>query len=285
MKSLNAAMRVLLVGAALGGLAHAGVVFLDRGLPNSTSVNGASATRSNEAWVTGFPTDPTNTVFNLVGDNLSFANSGIIDSLTVFEVANNIVGGASSSLPTAEFSSISLYLGTDTLATTTGIPLVSSSYYANPVGYQPGNVNFVGTGGTFPIYAVTFGGLNFAVTAGTVYDFALNAVGNPGACANPLSAPFGEPCLLALHGSNAALAGTPQDGADGQFINFTLPAGGTATVLGACNAACQASTLGVASVAATDIDVIVNPEPATLWGTLGAGLIGLMLYARKRRSA
>jgi len=276
--SLNAAIRVFFLGAALSGLVHANVIF-DRGLPNSTNVNGAPATRSNEAWLTGFTSSGN---YQLVGDNFTPTINGTISSITVFEVANNT--NVALATPTQEFASVTLYEGTAAAATTTGISAVSSSYSFARVFYQPGSVNFIDqTATAFPIYSLTFSGLNIPVTSGTVYDFAVDATSAAaGACA---ASPFGDPCFLALHGTDAALAGTTQQGSDNQFINFIL-AGGKATVQGTCNAACQASTASVPSMAPTDINIQVTvvPEPGT-WGALAGGLAGLMLVARKRRRA
>jgi len=283
MSRLYPAIRVFVLGAGLTGLVHAGGVF-DRVLPNSTNVNGSPATRSNEAWVTGFFSNAPGTppVYQLVGDDFTPNFSGIVSSLTVYEVANNNIGDGASAVPTSEFSTITLYEGTSAAAMAGGISAVSSAYSFSQAFYQPGSVNFIDQNGfSFPIYALTFGGLNLPVVAGTTYDFALDATAKAGGCAN---SPFGDPCFLALHGTNAALAGTgPQDGANNQFINFKL-AGGLATVQGSCNAACQASTASVPAMAGTDINILINPEPGT-WATLAGGLASLILVARKRRGA
>jgi hypothetical protein len=247
---------------------------LDRGLPNDSNINGASP-RSNLAWLAD-----TEATGNINGDSFSFNNSGNITSITVFEVANNPAGG-SSSLPTSEFSSISLYEGADG----SPLPLVSSSYTSLLVTYQPGGENYLGTDGVthYAIYALTFSGLNLAVAGHTLYDFAVDAVGNPGGCVNTV---FGDPCILGLHGSNAGLSGTPQQGSDGQFLTFTV-GGGTASLIGPCNGACQAGSIPLGlNAPAEDINVQIQgtltPEPAT-FGTLAASLGGLLLFARKLR--
>jgi hypothetical protein len=271
MRISHAAVRLVVLGTALSGLAHAGLI-LDRGLPNDSNINTATP-RSNFAWLAD-----TEATGNINGDSFQFKDGGTIDSITVWEVVNNPVGSGNPSDPASEFSSISLYLGADG----SPLPFSSSSFSSALVTYQPGGEDYLGSDGVthFSIYALTFSGLNFAVTAHTVYDFAVDAVGNPGGCANTT---FGDPCILALHGSNAGLSGTPQQGSDGQFLVFTV-SGGVASLVGPCDVGCQAGTIGTNP--ADDINVQIQgtltPEPATL-GTLAASLGGLILFARKRR--
>jgi hypothetical protein len=274
---MNSLVRIALLGVALSGLAHATTIY-SRGLPTSTNANsGTPTTRSNEAWLTGF-TDPNNGDYTLAGDDFSFGNDGTINSITVFEVANNNIGDGAAADPGSEFASITLYEG----AIASPLTAVSSSYTAVQNVYQPGASTFVDQNGfDYAIYALTFSGLNLAVTAGTEYGFALDATANAGACAN---SPFGDPCFLALHGSNAALSGTTQQGSDDQFRYFTL-SGGSASFQTFCEVTCQQGNTGLAT-APTDINVLISgtlttPEPAT-WSTLAAGLAGLLLFARKR---
>lgn len=279
MRISHPVVRLLVLGVALAGFSKAGLI-LDRGLPNSTNVNNvAGANRSNVSWISGFSAG----AYYLVGDSFSFGNSGTVDSITVFEVANNTVGSMVSSFPTDEFSSITLYYGN----AANPLSLFSSTYTSAPVAYQAGLQNYQGFSGNFyPIYSLTFSGLNLAVTAGTTYDFAVDAAPKAGACA---TAPSGDPCTLALHASNAALSGTPQQGSDNQFIFFTL-AGSVATFNGFCDSG-STNTLATNYCGApwdksSDINVQIQgtltPEPAT-WGTLAASLAGLIVLARKRR--
>jgi hypothetical protein len=275
---MNSLVRIFLLGAALSGLAHAATIY-SRGLPSSTNANsGTPATRSNEAWLTGF-TDPNNGNYTLAGDDFTFGSNGTINSITVFEVANNNIGDGAAADPASEFASISLYEG----PIASPLTFLSSSYTAVQNVYQPGASTFVDQNGfDYAIYALTFGGLSLPVTAGTEYGFALDATANAGACQ---FSPFGDPCVLALHGSNAGLSGTPQQGSDDQFRYFTLGGvGPVATFENFCDVVCQQGS--IPGAAPTDINILISgtlttPEPAT-WGTLAAGLAGLLLFARKR---
>jgi hypothetical protein len=283
MRISHLVVRLALFGTALSGLAHATPIVFNRGLPNSANVNGNP--RSNIGWLSGTGTAP-QAGDNIVGDDFSLNGSGSIDSITVYEIANNNInntGGGASDHPGNEYSNITLYLG----ASGSPLNVASSVYTVSNASYQPGNIPYrsPSDGNFYEIWAITFSGLGFAVTTGTVYDFAVDATGVPGACA---TAPGGEPCIIALHASNN-LSGTTQQGADGQYLNFTL-GGGQATFAGGCNAACQNTQIPPGTtLPATDINVVITgtivsptPEPATL-GTLGVSLVGLIALARKRR--
>jgi hypothetical protein len=87
------------------------------------------------------------------------------------------------------------------------LSFISSSYTPSLVsGYQ-----YQGSSGTFyDVYKITFSGLNLSAAGGVLYDFGIGATP-------------GTESSLFLHGSNAALSGSTQDGADGLFLGFTGP--------------------------------------------------------------
>ena len=205
---LGALLLALAIGLAPASSAAA--IIFDRGLPNSTNVNSAAgANQSNVSWG--------NQVFEgtnfMVGDNIDLSltpnasGAWLIDSVSVWEVANTAISSSTStsppasSAPSAEFSSIRLFLGD---ANTTLTP-VSSTYTSQFVQYLPAGLNYQGSeGGYFPIYEITFSGLNLLVPADANLGFAIDAVPNDG------NGWF-------IHASNAALSGTTQEGFDNLY--------------------------------------------------------------------
>ena len=244
---------------ALGGISSlSAATIFDRGLPDSTNVNDvAGANRSNVTWDFGSASGV------LVGDDFMFSNAGIVDSITVFEVAN---GTGAGSTPGSEFNSFTLYYG--------GVNLLdhsSSVFTSQLVTYQPGGENYQGSGGGFyDIYALTFNGLNFSADANTLYGFALAADPKTGN-------------TLALHASNAALSGTPQQGADNLFSGYDAT---TLAYLGSCDSG-DSTTCGPLWDKSSDINVKIDgtlvPEPASL-GLMAIGIGALIFVARKRRT-
>ena len=269
----------LLLALAIGvsPAASAAAIIFDRGLPNSNNVNNAAgANRSNISWL--------NQVFMgtnfMVGDNIDLsltpnsAGQWLIDSISVWEVANTPVSSATSSsppagsAPSAEFSSIRLFEGT---AYGTLTP-ISSTYSSQFVRYQPAGLNYQGSSGAYyPIYEITFSGLNLLVPAGANLGFAIDAVPN-------------SSNTWAIHASNAALSGTPQQGAD----NFYELYCGSSATPGASSSSSYCELIdsnGNGFDKSSDINVQVTgtavPEPAT-FGLLGSALFGLMLYLRRK---
>src|ERR1022692_535734 len=178
--------RVLIV-LALASSLSAGVIF-ERALPTANLNNAAGADRSNISWAPGDNT-------YILGDDFTLGSDSVINSLSVWEVSNN-------GSPTTEFGSLSLYVGADP-----NISLISSSYTSSLVsGYQ-----YQGSSGTFyDVYKITFSGLNLSASGGVLYDFGIGATP-------------GTESSLFLHGSNAALSGPTQDGADGFYLGYTGP--------------------------------------------------------------
>jgi len=249
-------------------------VILDRGLPDSTNVNdGAGNNRSNVSWISGFTAGD----YFLVGDDFKFSNDGTVDSITVYEVANSLGVGSD---PGSEFNSVTLYYGG--VAT---LDQSTSAYTSQPITYQLGGENYQGSSGNFyDIYALTFSGLNFAVTANTLYGFAVDAV--PG----PNDAIPGVPNTLALHASNAALSGTPQQGADNLFRYYSAANQGAASFAFAGFCDTDSSDVGPNACGgwdkSSDINVTIQgtlvPEPASL-GLMALGIGALLALAQLRR--
>jgi len=278
-------LHLLLAATFVSGVGQATTVF-QRALPSSTNVNNAAgANRSNVDWASGSAQ-----LTYIVGDDFSFNDLAMVDSISVFEIANNPVGGAPSS-PSAEFANIMLYVG----AHGSTLSLASSSYTSSLVAYAPAGFLYQGASGTdyYQIYELTFSGLNLTIPGSTLYDFAVDATPNAGACA---TAPNGDPCLLFLSASNAALSGTTQDGADGLFKAFTSDGSGGFVYAGSCDSAvtsgpnyCGTPPGGPGPALwnkSSDINVLIDgtviPEPSTVT-TMAMGLAGLAFLVRRRR--
>src|ERR1035441_8274660 len=177
----------VLVALTLASSLSAGIIF-ERALPTANLNDAAGANRSNIAWAPGDST-------YILGDDFTLASDSVVNSLSVWEISNN-------GIPTTEFGSLSLYAGADP-----HLSLISSIYSSSLVsGYQ-----YQGSSGAFyDVYKITFSGLNWSVPGGVLYDFGIGAT--PGTQSS-----------LYLHGSNAALSGSTQDGADGLYLGFTGP--------------------------------------------------------------
>ena len=227
----------VLVALTLASSLSADVIF-ERALPTANLNDAAGANRSNIAWAPGDST-------YILGDDFTLASDSVVNSLSVWEVSNN-------GIPTTEFGSLSLYAGADP-----HLSLISSIYSSSLVsGYQ-----YQGSSGAFyDVYKITFSGLNWSVPGGVLYDFGIGAT--PGTQSS-----------LYLHGSNAALSGSTQDGADGLYLGFTGPPYTLAYVI---------DSNGNGWDKSSDINVeIAVPETATTFGLLAIGA-GALLSLRRR---
>src|SRR5260221_4325928 len=181
--------------------ASAATIFVDRGLPNSTNVNvAAGANRSNISWgnVDGF----------INGDSFVASSTWSIEQITFWIVGSNV-----------NYSNFQLFGGIENAnnfngATPLGASVAfSSAYYQPAVSGQTCNVVGLGvlyegpTTGCNPMTKVTFT-LTSPITLpnGTIYDVAINAT--PNNAATCVSGGDTSGCLY-VHGSNAALSGTP----------------------------------------------------------------------------
>jgi hypothetical protein len=233
---------------ALSGSASASLIF-DRGLPTANLNNAAGAARSNVAWADVGTT-------TLMGDNITLANSTIIDTIRVWVVSGDDL--------TAN-TNFSLYFGSDVGAATVvtftaAASAITSVAYADSTTYQ-------GSGGGFiNLWQVDFTGLALSVGAGTY------AFGVGGTAADGLNTPF-------LHASNAGVAGSPQQGADGFIYGYTA-----AGLLDTGNGY-PFNSAGAAWDKSSDIDVQVFgsvPEPSSV-ALLGIALLSLLALGYSRR--
>lgn len=175
--------------------AFADSLIFDRGLPNTHLNNDAGSERSNVAWSYG-DND------HVSGDDFTLGTAGekwVVTGIRTWGI------GRLATL-SDEFTNIKLYAGTNGLTLLPGVVIPTAVTYSNGQGYQS-------TSGEYRhIWQLDFTSLNWVIDGGTKYYFAVN--GTP--TGNGYSLWFN-------HASNAALSGTPQQGADNKWISWLLP--------------------------------------------------------------
>ena len=182
------------VGLMSAGTAGAATVLFDRGLPTANLNNAAGSSRSNVAWADG-ENSAAPSPYYLPGDNFTLTSNAQVSDIRVW-----IVAPSTAYQPTG----LSL-LGGDAGGT---ISTISTTYTPTSVTYSNGKT-YQGSSGSYrSIYQVDFT-TNLNLAAGQTYDFFVN---------QPY-VQYGTGYANAfLHASNAALSGSTQQGADGQFL-------------------------------------------------------------------
>lgn len=189
-RSLTRRLGLVLAGALLVGsqLVVAQALVFDRGLPTANLNNAAGANESNIEWA-DIETPPETPW--LPGDDFTLAGSGpyTITKIRVWSTDNaglslrgGVAGGA--------------------------IGVISSTYTATPVTYANSQTYQTSAGPFLPLYQIDFS-VNIALNGGVTYQYFL---GGP-------STPSGTDFQgVHLHGSNAALSGPTQTGANNTFL-------------------------------------------------------------------
>ncbi len=232
------------------GQVLADYLLFDRGLPTANLNNVAGANRSNVAWASDNSTSP----YTLIGDDFSIGTAGQtyhLDKITLWTVFSNtdlrLWGGA-------QGQNISV-ISTD-------------STVSQPIFYNvPGNITYQGASGSYrDMYQVDFA-VNLNVNGGQTYQFFIDGLSTYGVNLTPF-----------LHASNAALSGSPQDGADNLFLELTMTNGVPGAVV-------SVDSKGNGWSKSSDINVQVYGSQVPLPGTLlllSSGLAGLgLLRGRK----
>ena len=172
--------------------------------------------------------------------------------------------------PSSLYLSVTLFtgIGTTALTATASSPTITLSSYTGGVQYQRT------TGPLINVYEVDFTGLNLIANGGTTISF-----GVEGVSAGPIASDNSN--LWYNLASNAALSGSPQDGADNLLQEYSwdgVPANAPG-YLGPFD------TNGNGWDKSSDINVQVFadvPEPASM-SLLAAGALGLGFVQLRRR--
>jgi hypothetical protein len=185
MKKLQTAICAASLAVAVNASAD---LLVDRGLPTDNINNAAGSDRANVAWAFTAYTSPD---YWVVGDTFQNTSSQTwdINQITLWTVGTT--------------TSASLWGGIDG---SSAINVVSASGAISPATYADGSTYQGTSGSSIAMHQVDFA-VNITLSAGQTYDFFLDGTGSGDGTVVPFA-----------HASNAALSGSPQDGADNSML-------------------------------------------------------------------
>jgi hypothetical protein len=194
----------------LPAVAADSILVVDRGLPLQNLNNASGSVRSNVRWA--------GDNHGFIGDDFTIGAAGehwVIDSIRTWAVP-----GANAARLSDSYQDVRLYLGTsagDVTPVATAQLAEESDEISNPnirisEATRDGALLYDDFGTSLRIWQIDFNNLNVAVHGGSKVRFGVWGMGRSGS--------DGKAYMWFNHGSNAALSGTRQDGADGMMLIF-----------------------------------------------------------------
>jgi hypothetical protein len=189
------------------------VLVVDRGLPRQNLNDASGPVRSNVRW--GWNSH------GFLGDDFTIGSAGerwVIDSIRTWAVPG--VAGANLAHFGDFYQDVRLHFGQNDLTPVATAQLTAGSDETGSATVRVSDTSTSGTllyddlGTPLRVWQVDFTNLGLAVDGGTKYRFGVWGMGRaiPGA--------EGKTFTWYNHASNAALSGSPQDGADGTLLLF-----------------------------------------------------------------
>jgi hypothetical protein len=199
----------------LPAVAADSVLAVDRGLPQNNLNNASGSVRSNVRW------GGDNQGF--IGDDFTIGVPGerwVIDSIRTWAVPG--YAGAKAARLSDFYQDVRLYLGASSSDVTPvaaaqlaqGTDEVSNPNIRISEATRDGALLYDDFGTPLPVWQIDFTNLNVAARGGAKTRFGVWGMGRP------ISGQDGKTYTWYNHGSNAALSGARQDGADGVMLIF-----------------------------------------------------------------
>ncbi|MHB8637677.1 MAG: hypothetical protein ACYC96_14515 [Fimbriimonadaceae bacterium] len=236
-------------------------------MPTTNLNNGAGSNRSNVAWGdVGTPA--------MTGDDFILGGSG---SYNVTDIRTWVVGanvGADMSLTGGVnplYSSLTLWLGP---GGNNAVSATGYSFTAQKVHYNnDGVTNYQGTSGSFDdIWQLDWNTTGLALNANALENFAVSGVTTAAG-----QTALGYQNIVFNHASNAALSGSPQQGADNLFREWNAD--------GTWSDNWDSGAKGGGWDKSSDINVQVFPAATPEPFTLSLGIASVGLFIRRRMKA